>query len=168
MTTPTPHDITSAENVVAEWRAAMEGVTPGWHRDKFGYLRDGEGYEVHFRQMTNLSAGPDKSMAKAQANQRFADQCTPEAITALLDALEASQAREAAAEARVAALEAENDRLKAAAAQRLHEKIVAHTCQCDSPVIRCDGLGCRCTYCGKPERRPRQALSRSTEKNDGQ
>lgn len=23
-------------------------------------------------------------------------------------------------------------------------------CQCESPVIRCDHLGCRCTVCGEP------------------
>jgi hypothetical protein len=28
------------------------------------------------------------------------------------------------------------------------------SCQCDSPVIRCDNRGCRCTICGELERLP--------------
>jgi hypothetical protein len=28
------------------------------------------------------------------------------------------------------------------------------SCQCDSPVIRCDNRGCRCTVCGELERLP--------------
>ena len=54
------------------------------------------------------------------------------------------------AEARALAAEAEADRLRSALVSRSLMS-TPQTCKCDSPVIRCDMHGCRCTSCGLSE-----------------
>lgn len=51
------------------------------------------------------------------------------------------------AEARIQELEAALEKMR----QNWMQSLDSQRCHCESPVIICDGRGCHCTRCGKPE-----------------
>lgn len=102
--------MTSAPTIdISSWRKAMEGVTPGeWavmHHAPDDYYTFGHAFEVRQIDMAptdkhhwpvRICTSPS-GVSRPQPNRDgdWIARCSPSAITALLDALEASQVREA-------------------------------------------------------------------------
>lgn len=99
--------------LIAEWRASMEGVTPGpWFEgDGWIFIPPVEAYVNPTHALRNILRDVDKD--EVQANVGYIARCSPDNIGKLLDALTTLSAKLQAAEAQLAEANKALDRLTA-------------------------------------------------------
>lgn len=93
----TPTD--SAEKVVAEWRAAMEGVTPGpWRPSRYGFQVVSDYPEPAWQSVVELTTiarsepNVEREMLAQKTVANWLARCSPSGISGLLDLLESQRA----------------------------------------------------------------------------
>ncbi|AZO77450.1 MULTISPECIES: hypothetical protein [unclassified Bosea (in: a-proteobacteria)] len=90
---------TEAEKVVAEWREAMEGVTPGpWRPSRFGFQVVSDYPEPAWQSVVELTTiarsepNAEREMLTQQAIANWIARCSPSGVSGLLALIESQRA----------------------------------------------------------------------------